>query len=720
MDNQLPFDPEMDGHITMDELKTRLKLAKDGKAFGPDGTLMEYVKYASENVLKTLLSLLNAIFTHSRYPSQWTTNYLKIIYKKGDIDDPNNYRGLSIGSCLGKLYSSILLGRLEKFTLKQEIIPPEQIGFKKGFRTADHVYLLKTLVEKTFHKKEKLYAAFIDFKKAYDTVNREKLLKKLRDIGLSGTFLKNIKSLYAKTEYKIKLKNRVLDAISSNLGLKQGCPLSPILFNIYISNIDRYLRDPESDIILHDIAISHFLYADDLVIVANSKEGLQKKLEALGNFAKDKDLTVNKKKSQIIIFNKMGRKCKDTFTFHGEKLEVVQTYTYLGIEMTSSGSFSVAIQEINNKARKAIIPLIRTACQFKIPLTRTLNLFRTYVEPILLYNAENWAAMTSKDISKCRINTRYIQESSLKSSITTSQLRFVKYALGVGRQSPNLAVLGEIADIPLQHKALLSMLKFWNRIREMDEGTLVKKAYHENLAMNSNWCQTIQTLNAELSLNHANPVGSSYSNLAKKNIRDSFISYWREEIDKQPPRLKFYAQNKTKFEKNDYLDTLQFKDRQRITKLLCSNHKLEVETGRHKKIERELRLCKMCTLGLIEDELHLLHVCPAYNDLRKKILPTPTRRSILQYEPISIAEFIREAYDLREKSLAPWVATQVSLTNMKITICKSKQGNPKSCRPPHLQVTNRSDNGLKFTIRQQKKIGAWVHLTPDTPRNGHP
>ena len=498
-----------------------------------------------------------------------------------------------------------------------------------------------------------------------------------------------------------------MEVIDSNLGLKQGCPLSPILFNIYISDLEPYLRDPGSDITLHDTAISHFLYADDLVIIANSKEGLQKKLDGLGLFAKEKDLTVNKKKSQIIIFNKSGRRGKDIFTLDGIKLDTVQTYTYLGVEMISSGSFSTAIKEINNKARKALIPLIKTAAQFRIPFERTARLFKTYVEPILLYNAENWAIFTNKDIARSKKNKNYIHENSLKAPITTTQLKFFKYALGVGRQSPNLAVLGEIADIPLNHKATLTMMKYWNRIRDMDETSLVKKAYLMNLTMNSNWCQTIQTLNATLELNINNPTGSDYTRLAKNKISDTFITYWREEIDKQPPRLQFYAQNKTRFERGTYLDTLPFKKRQQITKLLCSNHKLEVETGRHRKIEREHRLCKVCTLGNVEDETHFLRVCPAYEEIRKKRIPTATR-SILEYDPESIALFVQEAYNLREESLAPWVATQVSLDNMKITI--SKKGNSTRIKPMPLQVTNRTDSGLKFTIRRQKR----GTLSPET------
>ena len=713
---KLPFDPEMDGRIQMEELKTTLKIAKDGKSFGPDVTIMEYIKYAPDNVLKTLLVLLNAIYCHSKYPSQWTTNYLKVIYKKGETEDPNNYRGLAIGSCIAKLYSSILLGRLEKFAIRNKIIPPQQIGFRRGFRTADHVYLLKTLISKTFCEKGKLYAAFIDFKKAYDTVNRAKLLNKLQEIGVSGTFLRNIQALYSKTEYKIKLKNKVLEAISSNLGLKQGCPLSPLLFNIYISDLGSYLSTSDSDPKLHGTYISHFLYADDLVLVATSKEGLQKKLDGLSKFANDKDLTVNQKKSQIIIFNKSGRKYKEEFTLNGTKLETVQSYTYLGVEMTACGSFSLATRELNNKARKAMIPLFKTIAQFRIPFTRGINLFRTYVEPILLYNAENWACLTSKEITNCKKDNSLLHKIALDAPPTTCQLKFYKYMLGVGTNSPNLSVLGEVSEHPLKHKAHLSLLKYWNRIKDMEEDTLVKKAYHENIALNTNWCQTVQVLNASLKLNQGTIPEDKFTSISKLNMRNSFKTFWREEIDKQPPRKKFYAQTKENFRKEIYIDTLPFKDRQRISKLLCSNHNLEIEKGRHTNpiTVKALRICKMCTSGAIEDEDHFLNTCPAYTKLRDNILTTPqvrpgTNNTILQYEPDEIARYLREANDLREDSLAPWAVNNLSLCSMKMSICKKRDGIAKFGKPQPLRVTNRTDRGLKFRIGRQKLRQTLTH-----------
>jgi hypothetical protein len=135
----------------------------------------------------------------------------------------------------------------------------------KGCRTADHVFLLQTMIEKVVNKNnsQKLFAAFIDFKKAYDTVNRDTLLNRLNDHGINGILFRNIAAMYKKTEYLVKYNNGHLDAINSNIGLKQGCPLSPILFKMYIDNVDEIFDSMCEPILFQEKNINYFLYADD-------------------------------------------------------------------------------------------------------------------------------------------------------------------------------------------------------------------------------------------------------------------------------------------------------------------------------------------------------------------------------------------------------------------------------------------------------------------------
>ena len=206
-------------------------------------------------------------------------------------------------------------------------------------------------------------------------------------------------------------------------------------------------------------------------------------------------------------------------------MDVVSKYTYLVVDIPTSGSFCTAINELTSKAKRAMMPLFTTIMQFNIPFRKALQLFRTYVEPILLYNSENQTAMTDKQIEKCRRSKTHVYDIANKSPLTTTQLKFTKFAMGVGKHCPNMAVFGESASIPLLLKAHIHMIKFWNRIKAMDDQTLVGLAYRENLAMNSNWCKTIQVLNSTFNLhNRHHKAKEDFPSMVKKRITSQFTS----------------------------------------------------------------------------------------------------------------------------------------------------------------------------------------------------
>ena len=115
---------------------------------------MELVKFMPDKVVKILFRIMQLIFSHAIYPTAWTVNLLKALYKKECKDNPDNYRGLAIAPVISKLYCMILLQRLEAHLIKTKAISPSQIGFTRGFRASDHVYLLKTLVNKVLKQKK--------------------------------------------------------------------------------------------------------------------------------------------------------------------------------------------------------------------------------------------------------------------------------------------------------------------------------------------------------------------------------------------------------------------------------------------------------------------------------------------------------------------------------------------------------------------------------------
>jgi len=126
------------------------------------------------------VKLFNLILKTGIIPSEWTKGVILPIYKnKGNKKDPNNYRGITLLSCLGKLFTSLLNTRLTKFAKTHQLIGPEQAGFRKGYSTTDHVFVLNCIVDMYLYKHKKLYCTFIDYKKAFDSIDRITLWKHL-------------------------------------------------------------------------------------------------------------------------------------------------------------------------------------------------------------------------------------------------------------------------------------------------------------------------------------------------------------------------------------------------------------------------------------------------------------------------------------------------------------------------------------------------------------
>ena len=130
-----------------------------------------------------------------------------------------------------------------------------------------------------------------------------------------------------------------------------------------------------------------------------------------------------------MVFNKAGRKCRDTLFYDNKPLETVQSFTYLGVEFVPSGTFSFGIKALVAKAKKAMMPLFRTITQFNLPFKNVIRMFTALVEPILLYNAENWACMTKKQLDSCIKDHNIIYEMSLKDKYHNSSISNLRLEL---------------------------------------------------------------------------------------------------------------------------------------------------------------------------------------------------------------------------------------------------------------------------------------------------
>ncbi len=182
-----------------------------------------------------------------------------------------------MSSNLGKLFCSIINARLLDFITTHNVLSRSQIGFLPNYRTSDHIYTLHTLIEKHAHQdKGKIYACFIDFKKAFDSIWHQGLFYKLIERGIGGKTYDLIKLMYTESKRGVKINTKRTRYLSQERGVRQGCCLSPTLFNIYINELALTMeRSAAPSLTLHDSQIRCLLYADDLVLLSPTKHGLQ-------------------------------------------------------------------------------------------------------------------------------------------------------------------------------------------------------------------------------------------------------------------------------------------------------------------------------------------------------------------------------------------------------------------------------------------------------------
>ena len=149
------FVNEFNEPITLKEVKTGIKSLKNNTSVGYDCISNEMLKYSSSSMIESICKLFNLIYEAGYYPTQWSESMIKPLFKSGSENDPSNYRGISISSCLSKLFSRILYNRLDTYIGDNDILVDIQseIGFRKSFRPSDHVNTLKSMVDKSFRNK---------------------------------------------------------------------------------------------------------------------------------------------------------------------------------------------------------------------------------------------------------------------------------------------------------------------------------------------------------------------------------------------------------------------------------------------------------------------------------------------------------------------------------------------------------------------------------------
>ena len=212
---------EVNQPITESEILKCVKLLKNNKASGEDNIVNEHIKSTIHLLLPIYCKLFNIILDTGIIPESWSIGIIKPIYKnKGDPKKAENYRPITLLSCFGKLFTSIINNRLNDYAENHDTINWCQAGFRKSFSTADNLFVLKSLIDIMQFQHKKLYCCFVDFKQAFDTVWRAGLWQKLCNLGFKGKCYNVILNLYKDIKSKISTNEGNTDYFECMIGVR--------------------------------------------------------------------------------------------------------------------------------------------------------------------------------------------------------------------------------------------------------------------------------------------------------------------------------------------------------------------------------------------------------------------------------------------------------------------------------------------------------------------
>jgi hypothetical protein len=498
--------------------------------------------------------------------------------------------------------------------------------------------------------------------KAFDWTNRNLLFYRLLELNIDGKMFNAIKSLYSETTSKVRINLFTeTDWFNVPCGVRQGDPLSPTLFSIYINSLIEDIKKTGIGIPIENIIIAILCYADDIILMAETEKDLQILLNVLYEWSSKWRMKININKSDIIHFRQKKKK-QTLFNFKlgEETVAKVHEYKYLGLYLNEFLDYKQTAKYLADAASRATGSMIS---KFKslgnVGFKTYSKLYYSGVAPILEYGSEVWGFNKFETCDKI-------------------QNRVLRFYLGVHKFVPTLSVNGDIGWLGTRDRRYLCMLRFWNRLINMDNGRLTKIIFNWDLTqMGNTWSEEIHFILDSLDLERVFLEKSAVDILdAEVILRSNLQSRWSVEI-KNKPKLRTYILFKDIYESEKYVTYyLSRYQRSLLAQLRFGILPLHIETGRYqnkkdettgqfRKLKYKERLCIFCDRNEVEDEIHFVLVCDKYENTRKNefrniSVHNPNFENLnnknklvylMKYEWRNLAHYVEKAWIQRQKAL---------------------------------------------------------------------
>ena len=302
-----------------------------------------------------------------------------------------------------KLFTKIILARIQRQLDENQ--PREQAGFRTGFRTSDHLHTLSQIIEKTKEYCLDMCLGFVDYEKAFDSLDHQSLLDALQKQIDDEKYIRIIKAIYKDPSAKIHLENTATNSFKILKGVRQGDPISPKLFTAAMEDVFRNLDWQSKGIVINGEYLNHLRFADDILLVSHDPLELQTMIQELSVESKKAGLKMNIKKTKVMMSNQLQ---DHTITVDGVTIERVDSYIYLGKNITLENETA---GEVRRRIQLAWVKFGKLSIILRdenLPISLKRQIFNQCIIPVLSYGAETWAT-TKKLEKKLRVTERAME-----------------------------------------------------------------------------------------------------------------------------------------------------------------------------------------------------------------------------------------------------------------------------------------------------------------------
>ena len=425
--------------IQESEVKEALKRMKGGKAMGPDCIPIEVWKGLGDIAIVWLTKLFNLIFRANKMPEEWRRSILVPIFKnKGDVQSCTNYRGIKLMSHTMKLWERVIEHRLRRMTS----VTKNQFGFMPGRSTMEAIFLVRQLMERYREQKKDLHMVFIDLEKAYDKIPRNVMWWALEKHKVPAKYITLIKDMYNNVVTSVRTSDVDTDDFPIKIGLHQGSALSPYLFALVMDEVTRGIQG--------DIPWC-MLFADDVVLVDDSRTGVNRKLELWRQTLESKGFRLSRTKTEYMMCSFSTTSCEEEeVSLDGQVVPRKDTFRYLGSMLQEDGGID---EDVNHRIKAGWMKWRQASgilCDKRVPQKLKGKFYRTAVRPAMLYGAECWPT-----------KRRHVQQ------LGVAEMRMLRWMCGHTRKDRvrNDDIRDRVGVAPIEEKLVQHRLRWFGHIQ---------------------------------------------------------------------------------------------------------------------------------------------------------------------------------------------------------------------------------------------------------------